>query len=70
MEMDDLWMQLTRQTADMENHIRRLAGCDRQESVTAEQPSFEKNEVAYSAKVKNETSTQQEIMPSPAAKNP
>ena len=23
MEMDDLWMQLTRQTADMENHIRR-----------------------------------------------
>ena len=42
MEMNDLWMQLMRKTEDMENHIRRLAGSDRQESVTAEEPSFEK----------------------------
>jgi hypothetical protein len=25
LEMDDLWLQLKRQTEDMENHIRRLA---------------------------------------------
>eukprot|EP00435_Cladocopium_sp_Y103_P050047 s1289_g15.t1 len=36
MEMDDLWLQLKRKTEDMENHVRRLAGCDRQESVTRE----------------------------------
>jgi len=60
-EMNDLWMQLMRQTEDMENHIRRLAGCDRQESVTAEEPSFEKKEVADSVKVKNEASARQEI---------
>ena len=55
-----------RQTEDMENHIRRLAGCDRQESVTAEEPSFEKKEVADSVKVKNETGAPQEMMLSSA----
>ena len=65
-EMNDLWMQLMRQTEDMENHIRRLAGCDRQESVTAEEPSFEKKEVADSVKVKNETGAPQEMMLSSA----
>ena len=65
-DMNDLWMQLMRQTEDMENHIRRLAGCDGQESVTAEEPSFEKKEVADSVKVKNETGAPQEMMLSSA----
>ena len=60
METDDLWMQLKRQTVDMENHIRRLAGCDGQEGVMAEEP------VAASVKATNETGTEREIMPSPA----
>eukprot|EP00435_Cladocopium_sp_Y103_P012299 s161_g3.t1 len=56
METDDLWLQLIRQTVDMEKYIRRLAGCDRQASVTAEEPSFEEKEVADSVKnVTNET---------------
>ena len=45
MDTDDLWVQLKRQTEEMENRIRRLAGCDRQQSVTAEGPFFEKKEL-------------------------
>ena len=62
MEMNDLWPQLKRKTEDMESHIRHLAGCDRQEGVTAEQPSSEKKEVAQRMTVKNETGAEQEIM--------
>ena len=56
METDDLWVQLKRQTEEMENRIRRLAGCDRQQSVTAEEPIFEKKEVADSVEVRSEAS--------------
>ena len=66
METDDLWMQLMRQTENMESHVRRLAGCDRQVGVTAEQPSFDKKEIAESVKVTNETGAEQEIMLSSA----
>ena len=66
METDDLWVQLKRQTEEMENRIRRLAGCDRQQSVTAEEPIFEKKEVADSVKVRSEASAEQEIsLPNP-----
>ena len=61
MERYDLRLQLMRQIEDMENHIRRLADCDRQESVMAEEASFEKPEVADSVKVRNEPSVEQEI---------
>ena len=60
-ETNDLWLELKRQTEDMENHIRRLAGCGNKESLMAEEPSFEKKEIADSVKVKNEASAQQEI---------
>ena len=66
MEMDDLWLRLKIKTEDMESHIRHLAGCDRQVGVTAEQPSFDKKEVADSVKVTNETGAEQEIMLSSA----
>ena len=33
LEMDDLWLQLKRQTEDMENHIRRLVSCDNESSL-------------------------------------
>jgi hypothetical protein len=33
MEMDDLWLQLKRQTEDMENHIFRLVSCDNESSL-------------------------------------
>jgi len=66
METDDLWLRLKRKTEDMESHIRHLAGCDRQVGVTAEQPSFDKKEVADSVKVTNETGAEQEIMLSSA----
>ena len=58
MDMNDLWMQLMRQTADMESHIRRLAGCDRQGSVTGEEP------VSDSVKATNETGAERGVMPS------
>ena len=66
METDDLWLRLKRKTEDMESHIRHLAGCDIQVGVTAEQPSFDKKEVADSVKVTNETGAEQEIMLSSA----
>ena len=62
-EMDDLWMQLKRQTEDMEHHIHRLARCDMQESVTAEEP------VADSVKATNEAGAEREIMLSSADGN-
>jgi len=33
LEMDDLWLELKRQTEDMENHIRRLVSCDNESSL-------------------------------------
>ena len=62
-EMDDLWMQLKRQTEDMEHHIHRPARCDMQESVTAEEP------VADSVKATNEAGAEREIMLSSADGN-
>ena len=40
MEMDDLWLQLKRQTEDMENHIRRLASCDNQDTSAGQEMSL------------------------------
>ena len=60
METDDLWMQLKRKTEDMESHIRRLAGCDRQQGVMAEELSFDKKELVESVKkVANEAGAEQ-----------
>ena len=39
--MDDLWLQLKRQTEDMENHIRRLASCDNQDTSAGQEMSLE-----------------------------
>eukprot|EP00435_Cladocopium_sp_Y103_P006086 s2457_g1.t4 len=66
METGDLWMQLRRQTEDTETQIRLLAGCDRRESVRAEEPSVEKKEAADSVKATHETGAEQEMMLSSA----
>ena len=55
METDDLSLHSMKQTEDMKNNVRRLAGCDRQESEMAGEESLEKKEVT------NELSAEQGI---------